>query len=92
MKVLIACILSLMVTVINVPSSGANTYDLDVKGEATGSMNGGIAILYTDSMNSVWTSSGSGVIDPFLTLQKKNTEKGFNTDAAPRIPRCEKGW
>ena len=77
--------LTLTLLFLGVSAAGATSYLLDSKGESTGVMdnNDGIAILYTDEMNSIWTSAGSGVINPFLTLQKKDTESGMNTDASP---------
>jgi hypothetical protein len=66
--------------------SWADIYTLDVKGE-TATLNNttpnpAYAILYTDAMNDMWTSSGSGVINPFLTVQANGSEKGMNTDGS----------
>ena len=76
--------LSLILIGFGASTAGAVSYSLDSKGDSTGVMsNDGIAILYTDDMNNIWTSSGSGVINPFLTVQHVRTESGMNTDASP---------
>jgi hypothetical protein len=46
---------------------------------------GGPAVIveYNDAMQAAftnWNSSGTGVINPFLTIQKKDTEQGWSTD------------
>lgn len=43
-----------------------------------------VFIEFTEEMQST-VSSGTGVIDPFLTIQKKNEEEGFNSDALPLV-------
>lgn len=63
------------------------TYELEARGDSTtiGST-GAIATEYTDEMQST-VSSGSGVIDPFLTVFAPDTEEGVNTDVgAPDLP------
>ncbi len=57
------------------------TYTLDTRGESTGIMsNGGVAVFYSDEMQSS-QSSGTGVINPFLTTQANGYESGINSDS-----------
>lgn len=73
----------------------ADLFTLDQKGETATLTNTtphpAYAILYTDAMNSVWTSAGSGVIDPFLTVQTNRIENGMNTDASPPPYNAKRG-
>lgn len=48
--------------------------------ECSGITNGGSAIFTAIDPD---YASGTGVFEPFLTIHKKNTEEGFNTDATP---------
>jgi hypothetical protein len=43
-----------------------------------------VFIEFTEAMQTT-VSSGTGVIDPFLTIRKKGTEEGFNSDAIPLV-------
>lgn len=90
MKKLIGCLLCLMLLLFGVQSAGATAYTLgnlsdpgdeSYKGATTGEMDdsGAIATIFTDDMQT-FQSSGSGVIDPFLTIQNDGYEEGFNTD------------
>lgn len=45
---------------------------------------GAVFIEFNEEMQST-VSSGTGVIDPFLTIQKKNEEEGFNSDKTPLV-------
>lgn len=78
-------VLSIVASLAFAPTVWAFSYDLPTYGSTvaiTGSL-GGTAIVTefnSDMQNTV--SSGSGVINPFLTIQKNGKESGFNTDGA----------
>lgn len=62
-----------------------STWELPTYGSTatfTGSLGGEAVVTeFTNDMQTT-VSSGSGVINPFLTVQKNDTESGFNTDGA----------
>jgi len=45
---------------------------------ATAALGGSFTVTYTETQ-----PTGTGVIDPFLTIQLKDYERGYNTDASP---------
>lgn len=81
MKKLLGCFLCVMLLGFWVSNAGALSYDQQSYGGSF-TVNGGI--FYTPTVADQETvSSGSGVIDPFLTIQMKGYEEGFNTDYRP---------
>lgn len=63
----------------------AYSYELTTYGSTvaiTGSLGGTAIVTEFDSDMQNTVSSGSGVINPFLTIQHKKIELGFNTDGA----------
>lgn len=85
MKKFLGCFLCVLLLVFGASTEGAilYEYELDSEGESTGVMtySGAEAILFNSAMQT-FQSSGSGVIDPFLTVQKKSSEEGMNTDGS----------
>jgi hypothetical protein len=78
--------------VLGASAAWATEFTLGEKGDTTGVMScGAVGVLYTDAMNDSWTSSGSGVINPFLTIQKKDFEEGMSTDASPPPYNAKRG-
>ena len=74
------------------PGVQAYTMDLTAGRGTTDTYNGAIFIEFTEEMQTT-VSSGTGVIDPFLTIQKKETEEGFSSDAIPLAPDTARpGW
>ncbi len=58
-------------------------YELDTRGDTTPiGTTGAVATEYTEEMQTT-VSSGSGVIDPFLTVNASGTEEGVNTGVEP---------
>lgn len=84
MKKLTRCFLFAVLIVFSVSTAWATLYTLENKGDTTGVMSSGaVGVLYTDAMNDLWfTSSGTGVINPFLTIQSRYFEEGMNTDGS----------
>jgi PEP-CTERM motif len=50
-----------------------------------------IFMEFTEAMQT-GVSSGTGVIEPFLTIQKNSLEKGFNSDAFPVLNATRPAW
>ncbi len=67
-------------------SSQAQAYIIDLTaGRGTTDVyDDAVFIEFTEDMQTT-VSSGTGVIDPFLTIQKKKEEEGFNSDALPLV-------
>lgn len=63
---------------------GAATIDLTAGRGTTVLYDEAYFIEFTEEMQTT-VSSGTGVIDPFLTIQKKGLEDGFNSDADPLV-------
>src|SRR5262245_13257649 len=84
MKWGINSILFLSITVCGSVSTGwATTYDLNNYGISYPiGDTGAVATEFTPAMQPP-TSSGTGVITPFLTINAKGTEAGVNTDGTP---------
>jgi hypothetical protein len=64
--------------------AGAFNIDLTAGRGTTVEHDNAFFIAFTEEMQST-VSSGTGVIDPFLTIQKKDEEEGFNSDAIPLV-------
>lgn len=63
--------------------AGAASFELNARGdEAT--INDAVFHEFTLA-DQTSVSAGTGVIDPFLTIQKKGSEKGYNSDASPLV-------
>jgi hypothetical protein len=67
---------------------GAQALTIDLTGDRGDSYTtddgAAVFIEFTEAMQTT-VSSGTGVIDPFLTIRKKGTEEGFNSDAIPLV-------
>jgi hypothetical protein len=77
---------------VEVSGAGASAFDLSSRGATVGEVgNGGYFYEFTEA-DQTTVSSGTGVIDPFLTIQKKDLEEGFNTDAFPVLDTTRPVW
>jgi len=76
----------LCATMLLVGASGAGSalIDLSPARGTTVLYDGAAFIEFTEAMQAT-VSSGTGVIEPFLTIQKKTLETGFNSDASPLV-------
>lgn len=79
MKKFLGCFLCVLLLLIGVSSVEAVTIDLTVARGTTVVYDGAIFHEF-DVSDQATVSSGTGVIDPFLTLQKKGREESFNSD------------
>ncbi len=71
--------------------AGAVTIDLSPSRGITVVYDGVIFKSFTEADQST-VSSGTGVIDPFLTIQKKELEHSFNSDAFPVLDATRPEW
>ena len=63
--------------------AGATSYSLTTYGQNVAI---GDAVFHEFTIADQTTvSAGTGVIDPFLTIQKRGTEQGYNSDASPLV-------
>lgn len=91
MKKYLKCFLSVIVLAFVVSIAGATTYDLtEGKGDSA-TINGADFIVFTDAMQTS-VSAGTGVIDPFLTLQKNTFEESFNSDYFAVLDATRPQW
>ena len=72
-------------------AAGAALIDLTPSRGTTITYDQAIFIEFTEAMQTS-LSSGTGVIDPFLTIQKKTLEEGFNSDAFPVLDATRPAW
>jgi hypothetical protein len=70
--------------IMGVSTAGATVVDLTGARGDSGTVNGAIFTEFDDAMQFT-VSSGTGVIDPFLTIQHKVWEEGFNSDFSPLV-------
>lgn len=78
-------VLTIIASLAFIPTVWAFSYDLPTYGSTvaiTGSLGGTAIVTEFNSGMQNTVSSGSGVINPFLTIQKNGSEAGFNTDGA----------
>ena len=83
----------LLVMFLVVGTSTANAYIVDLTGGrgASDTWNGAMFTEFTEAMQFT-VSSGTGVIDPFLTIQKKNLEESFNSDYFQVLDATRPEW
>lgn len=85
-RIVTSCIILVMLSVVTVQVK-ADMFDLTGSGTGTAEING--ALFY----NSDTASTGSGVIQPFLRIQKNGIEQGYNTDYRPaQYPEMTDPW
>jgi len=72
-------------------AAGAALIDLTPSRGTTITYDQAIFIEFTEAMQTS-LSSGTGVIDPFLTIEKKTLEEGFNSDAFPVLDATRPAW
>ncbi|MFB3828565.1 MAG: PEP-CTERM sorting domain-containing protein [Bryobacteraceae bacterium] len=79
--------LPFLAALVLIPTSRATILDLSThesSASAVAAMGGAYTVYQTDFATLFGTpSTGTGVIDPFLTIQRKKYERGYNTDATP---------
>jgi len=71
--------------------AGAALIDLTPSRGTTITYDQAIFMEFTETMQT-GVSSGTGVIEPFLTIQKNTLEKGFNSDAFPVLNATRPAW
>jgi hypothetical protein len=94
MKKLLVCLLAVMLLVFGVSGAGATLFTLDLADEIDqngdpvpggrgdwGMLDDGTLFKVATEADQPWQSSGSGVWQPYLSIQKNGFEEGFNTDA-----------
>jgi len=83
----------LCATMLLVGASGAGAALIDLTpGRGTAiTHDQAIFMEFTEAMQTE-VSSGTGVIEPFLTIQKNTFEKGFNSDAFPVLNATRPAW
>ena len=74
-------VLCALVLVVGPSVAGAANFTLDARGQSVAI--GGATFYEFTPADQTSVSSGTGVIDPFLTIRKKGSEEGYNTDASP---------
>jgi len=84
MRKTVLCGLCAVMYFLLAPDIGAVTIDLTAGRGTTVYYDNAYFIEFTQEMQTT-VSSGTGVIDPFLTIQKKKIEQGFNSDAIPLV-------
>jgi len=71
--------------------TGAALIDLTPSRGTAITYNQAIFMEFTEAMQT-GVSSGTGVIEPFLTIQKNTLERGFNSDAFPVLNATRPAW
>lgn len=84
MRKVVLCGICATIFFLLAPGVQAYTIDLTAGRGTSETYDGAVFIEFTEAMQTT-VSSGTGVIDPFLTIQKKGTEEGFNSDAIPLV-------
>ena len=84
MKKLWLCGLCVTMLLVGASGAGATLIDLTPSRGTTITYDQATFIEFTEAMQTT-VSSGTGVIDPFLTIRKKTLETGFNSDASPLV-------
>lgn len=84
MRKIVLCGLCATVFLLMAPGVQAYTIDLTTGRGTTDTYDGAVFIEFTEDMQTT-VSSGTGVIDPFLTIRKRRLEEGFNSDAIPLV-------
>lgn len=84
MRKTVLCGLCAVMCFLLAPDIGAVTIDLTGGRGTTETYDGAVFIEFTEEMQTT-VSSGTGVIDPFLTIQHKGLEEGFNSNAIPLV-------
>src|SRR3954470_7138841 len=70
------------------PQANATVYDLTTQSAVSVNTSYGTAIFTTDYTQ----PAGTGVFDPFLTIQANGTEEGYNTSAGVFDTKREPQW
>jgi hypothetical protein len=85
-KTLMLCVVSVAALALSAGPVKAEMFDLTGSGSGTAEING--ALFYNSVMG-----SGTGYIQPFLRIQKKGVEQGYNTDYRPaQYPEMTDPW
>lgn len=82
-KLILTSFLAASALTLSATVAGAFQIVLDDRGD-TVVWNGATFHEFTEA-DQTTVSSGTGVIDPFLTIQKKPLEEGYNSDASPLV-------
>src|SRR5215218_3796513 len=77
-----------LATLIGVPQAHSAVYDLTTQSAVAVQTSYGTAIFTTDFTQ----PAGTGVFDPFLSIQANGTEEGYNTSAGVFDTKREPQW
>ena len=91
MKKLLFYGLSAIMLLAGASGAGSALIDLTPSRGTTIPYDQAIFMEFTEAMQT-GVSSGTGVIEPFLTIQKNTLEKGFNSDAFPVLNATRRAW
>ena len=86
----LSCMMGGIVLLCGVSVAGAAAYSLPARGDNATS-NLAVYQEFTLAMQTS-VSSGTGVIDPFLTIEKKTLEQGYNSDYFPVMDAQRPAW